>query len=724
MSENYEEKQVVDTLKENYLPYAVSVIVSRAIPEIDGFKPSHRKLLYTMYKKGLLGGKTTKSANIVGETMKLNPHGDAAIYETMVRLTRGHAALLHPLVESKGNFGNHYSRDTAYAAARYTEAKLDDICKYIFTDIEKDVVDFVPNYDGEMTEPVLLPTAFPNVLVNPNQGIAVGMASSICSFNLREVCDTTIALIKDPNADLMTTLVAPDFPTGGDLVYDAEQLRRIYDTGVGSFKVRAKYNYEKKGNTIEVYEIPYSTTIEAIIDKVVDLVESSKLREINNIRDLSDMSGLRISIELKKGVDPDKLMQKLYKMTPLEDSTACNFNILIAGSPRVMGVREILTEWIAFRTECIKRGLFFDLTKKKDRYHLLTGLQKILLDIDKAIKIVRETEDDDEVVPNLMIGFGIDKPQAEFVADIKLRNLNKEYILNKTSELEKLASEIADIEDILAKPARVKKIIVQQLTEIAKKEGKPRKTKLLYLDEISDEAVSEDIPDYPVTVFVTREGYFKKVTALSLRMSGEQKFKEGDGLSQSVETTNAAEMLVFTDMHQCYKSRVCDFADTKISVLGDYLPQALKMQDGEKVVYVAFTTDYKGNILSFFRNGKCSNVDLASFVTKLNRKKLVNAYSDASELVAMFCVTENTDFVLTASNSRTLIVNSGMISVKTTKNTSGVHTMTLKAKTVLASVKPLEEGMFTDPDHYRTKNIPAAGSFLRDADNKGQTTLI
>lgn len=724
MSENYEEKQVVDTLKENYLPYAVSVIVSRAIPEIDGFKPSHRKLLYTMYKKGLLGGKTTKSANIVGETMKLNPHGDAAIYETMVRLTRGHAALLHPLVESKGNFGNHYSRDTAYAAARYTEAKLDDICKYIFTDIEKDVVDFVPNYDGEMTEPVLLPTAFPNVLVNPNQGIAVGMASSICSFNLREVCDTTIALIKDPNADLMTTLVAPDFPTGGDLVYDAEQLRRIYDTGVGSFKVRAKYNYEKKGNTIEVYEIPYSTTIEAIIDKVVDLVESSKLREINNIRDLSDMSGLRISIELKKGVDPDKLMQKLYKMTPLEDSTACNFNILIAGSPRVMGVREILTEWVAFRTECIKRGLFFDLTKKKDRHHLLTGLQKILLDIDKAIKIVRETEDDDEVVPNLMIGFGIDKPQAEFVADIKLRNLNKEYILNKTSELEKLASEIADIEDILAKPARVKKIIVQQLTEIAKKEGKPRKTKLLYLDEISDEAVSEDIPDYPVTVFVTREGYFKKVTALSLRMSGEQKFKEGDGLSQSVETTNAAEMLVFTDMHQCYKSRVCDFADTKISVLGDYLPQALKMQDGEKVVYVAFTTDYKGNILSFFRNGKCSNVDLASFVTKLNRKKLVNAYSDASELVAMFCVTENTDFVLTASNSRTLIVNSGMISVKTTKNTSGVHTMTLKAKTVLASVKPLEEGMFTDPDHYRTKNIPAAGSFLRDADNKEQTTLI
>ena len=436
------------------------------------------------------------------------------------------------------------------------------------------------------------------------------------------------------------------------------------------------------------------------------------------------MSGLRISIELKKGVDPDKLMQKLYKMTPLEDSTACNFNILIAGSPRVMGVREILTEWIAFRTECIKRGLFFDLTKKKDRYHLLTGLQKILLDIDKAIKIVRETEDDDEVVPNLMIGFGIDKPQAEFVADIKLRNLNKEYILNKTSELEKLASEIADIEDILAKPARVKKIIVQQLTEIAKKEGKPRKTKLLYLDEISDEAVSEDIPDYPVTVFVTREGYFKKVTALSLRMSGEQKFKEGDGLSQSVETTNAAEMLVFTDMHQCYKSRVCDFADTKISVLGDYLPQALKMQDGEKVVYVAFTTDYKGNILSFFRNGKCSNVDLASFVTKLNRKKLVNAYSDASELVAMFCVTENTDFVLTASNSRTLIVSSGMISVKTTKNTSGVHTMTLKAKTVLASVKPLEEGMFTDPDHYRTKNIPAAGSFLRDADNKEQTTLI
>lgn len=724
MPENFEEQQVTDILKENYLPYAVSVIVSRAIPEIDGFKPSHRKLLYTMYKQGLLNGKTTKSANIVGETMKLNPHGDAAIYETMVRLTRGHDALLHPLIESKGSFGKHYSRDMAYAASRYTEAKLADICKYVFYDIDKDVVDFVPNYDGEREEPVLLPTAFPNILVNPNQGIAVGMASSICSFNLKEICETTIALIKDPEAEIMTTLIAPDFSTGGAIIYNAEQLRKIYDTGLGSFKVRAKYRYEKKTNSIEVYEIPYSTTIEAIIDKIVDLSEHSKLREVNNIRDLSDLNGLRISIELKKGTDPEKLMQKLYKMTPLEDSTSCNFNILIGGSPKVLGVREILTEWIAFRTECVRRGIFYELGKKKERYELLLGLQKILLDIDKAIKIIRETENEKDVVPNLELGFAINKKQAEFVAEIKLRNLNREYILNKTAEIDNLEEQIADFEDILSKPARVKKIIVKQLQEIEKKFGKPRKTTLLYEDEVESFDEAEDIPDYPITVFVTKEGYFKKVTAQSLRMSGEHKFKEGDELSQTVETTNSADMLVFTDMQQCYKAKLNDFTETKISLLGEFLPQRLGMQEGEKVVYVVFTTDYKGNLLTFYKNGKCSNVDLSAFETKLNRKKLINAYSANSELVAMFCVTENTDFVLTASNSRTLIVNSGMVSVKTTKSTAGVNAMTLKSKTYLADVKPLEDGMFTEPDHYRTKNIPAAGSFLRDCDDKKQLTLI
>lgn len=718
-----EERPIATVLEENYMPYAVSVYVSRAIPEIDGFKPSHRKLLYTMYRKGLLTGSRTKSANIVGETMKLNPHGDAAIYETMVRLTRGHEALLHPFVDSKGSFGKHYSRDMAYAASRYTEAKLDSICTEVFCDIDKDVVDFVPNYDGELTEPTLLPVAFPNILVSPNLGIAVGMASNICSFNLKEVCETAIALLRDENADLLLTLVAPDFATGGQLIYDAAALRRIYETGTGSFKVRAKYRYEKKENTLEITEIPYSTTIEAIIDKIVELVKGGKLKEVTNVRDLSDKEGMRVSIDLKRGTDPEKLMQKLFKMTPMEDSFSCNFNILIGGTPRVMGVREILTEWLAFRTECIRRGVFYDLGKKKDRLHLLLGLQKILLDIDKAVKIVRETEDDKQVVPNLMIGFGIDEIQAEFVADIKLRNLNKEYILNKTSEIDKLRAEIADCEEILQKPARVKKIIISQLQSIIKKYAKPRMTQLLYEDELEQTSFEEEPEDYPVTLFMTRDGYFKKVTALSLRMSGEHKFKEGDGLFITQESTNRAQLLVFTNMQQVYKARVCDFADTKISLLGEYLPLALGMQDGEVPVFMTSTVDFKGYIVSFYKNGKCAKVELSSYQTKLNRKKLLNAYSAAAELVAMFHVAEDTEFVLTASNSRTLIVNTGAIAAKTTKNTAGVNVIILKAKTYLEKVVPYAEGMFEQADHYRTKTLPAAGAFLRDADNQLQLHL-
>lgn len=718
-----EEKPIATVLEENYMPYAVSVYVSRAIPEIDGFKPSHRKLLYTMYRKGLLNGNRTKSANIVGETMKLNPHGDGAIYETMVRLTRGHDALLHPFVDSKGSFGKHYSRDMAYAASRYTEAKLDSICTEIFTDIDKDVVDFVPNYDGELMEPTLLPVAFPNILVSPNLGIAVGMASNICSFNLKEVCETAIALLKDENANIMSTLIAPDFSTGGQLIYNAEALRKIYETGTGSFKVRAKYRYEKKGNTLEITEIPYSTTIEAIIDKIVELVKGGKLREIVNVRDLSDKEGMRVSIDLKRGTDADKLMQKLFKLTPLEDSFSCNFNILIAGKPRVMGVREIMLEWIAFRTECIRRGVFFDLGKKQDRLHLLLGLQKILLDIDKAIEIIRQTEDDKQVIPNLMIGFGIDEIQAEFVADIKLRNLNKEYIVNKISEIDKLKEDIADCEEILAKPARVKKIIIQQLQNMIKKYAKPRLTQLLYEDELEHIVIEDEAEDYPVTLFMTQQGYFKKVTAQSLRMSGEHKLKEGDSLAITLESTNRAELLVFTNQYQVYKAKVSDFADTKISLLGEYLPQVLGMQDDERAVFMTATTDFNGYIVVFFKNGKCAKIALSSYRTKLNRKKLVNAYSDSSELVAIYHIAESAEFVLTASNSRTLIVNTGVIAAKTTKNTAGVSVMTLKAKTFIEKVVPFSERLFEQPDHYRTKTLPAAGSFLRDADNKIQMQL-
>ena len=714
--QNQTEQPITRTLEENYMPYTMSVIVSRAIPEIDGFKPSHRKLLYTMYKMGLLNGARTKSANIVGQTMRLNPHGDMAIYETMVRLTKGHDALILPLVDSKGNFGKHYSRDMAFAAPRYTEAKLDPVCSEIFADIDKDVVDFVDNYDGSMKEPTLLPTTFPNILVNPNQGIAVGMASTICSFNLNEICETTIELIKNPDHNIMLTLTAPDFTTGGFLIYDQQQLRQIYDKGVGSFKIRAKYNFDKMANCIEITEIPFSTTVEAIIDKIVDLVKTGKAKEVSYVRDETDINGMKITIDLKRGVDPDKFMQRLYRMTTLEDSFSANFNILIGGRPRTMGVKEILNEWIAFRTECIKRGLFYDIQKTKERLHLLMGLQKILLDIDKAIKIVRETEEESDVVPNLMIGFGIDEVQAEFVAEIKLRNLNREYILNKTAEIEKLKQSVEDMESTPNSSSKLKKVIINQLTAIMKKYGKPRRTALLYEDEIPEPEEENEEDDYPVTIFMTRDGYFKKITSQSLRMSNEHKIKEGDEIRYTIETTNLANLLVFTDKYQVYKAKVCEFDDTKASVLGDFLPQKLGMDSGEVPVFIAATTDYKGHILAFFENGKCAKIDMASYETKTNRKKLINAYSDISPLVSMFAITEEKMFVLTSSNSRCLIVSSGAISEKSTKNTAGVSVMTLKSKNVLSDVVLYNDGMFENPNKYRTKNIPAAGSFLKEGD--------
>lgn len=712
MSKLFIPKPITATLEENYMPYAISVVKSRAIPEIDGFKPSHRKLLYTMYKMGLLTGNKTKSANIVGQTMRLNPHGDAAIYETMVRLTRGHDALLHPFVDSKGSFGKHYSRDMAYAAARYTEAKLDSFCSEIFSDIDKDVVDFSDNYDGSMKEPDLLPVTFPNILVSPNQGIAVGMASSICSFNLAEICRTAIELIKNPDHNLMTTLIAPDFTTGGQIVFDAAAMARIYATGTGSFKIRAKYNFDKKNNCLEITEIPYTTTAEAIIDKIIELVKAGKLREVSYVRDEIDINGLKIAVDLKRGTDPDRLMQKLYKITPLEDSFSCNFNVLVGGTPRVYGVKELLEEWTAFRFECVRRGIYFDITKKKERLHLLRGLKKILLDIDKAIAIIRHTEDDREVVPNLMIGFGIDEIQAEFVADIKLRNLNRAYILNKTAETDQLEKEIADLEAVLSSEKRVKKIIVNQLETIIKKYGKPRKTTILYPDEIEVYTEDEKVDDYPVTVFWTEGGYLKKITPQSLRMSGEHKLKEGDRILSSVETSNAAELVVFTDRFHAYKVKLYEFDDSKTSLLGDYLPQKLGFEKEESVVFVVVTKDYSGSVISFFENGKAARVPLSAFATKTNRRKLLHAYSEQSPLVAMFHFTEECEFICTASNNRCLIVPTAPISPKTTKDTAGVTVMTLK-KNTLVSVQRYADGILDDPAHYRTKNIPAAGCFLR-----------
>lgn len=718
------EQHITDTLEVNYMPYAMSVIMSRAIPEIDGFKPSHRKLLYTMYKMGLLQGGTIKSANIVGRTMQLNPHGDAAIYETMIRLARGNESLLHPYVESKGNFGKSYSKNMQYAASRYTEAKLAPISAELFRDIDKDTVDFVPNYDNTMTEPTLLPVTFPSVLVNANMGIAVGMASNICSFNLKEICDTTVALIKDPDADITETLKAPDFIGGGQILYDEDKMNEIFRTGRGSFKIRAKYSYDKKNNCIDIYEIPATTTTEAIIDKIVELAKGGKAKEISDIRDETDKKGLKITIDLKRGTDADKLMKKLYKMTPLEDSFGCNFNVLIAGTPRVLGVRELLLEWIAFRTECVNRRVFFDLSKAKDRLHLLEGLQKILLDIDKAIRIIRSTDEESEVVPNLMIGFGIDKIQADYVAEIKLRHLNREYILKKTEDIEKLRAEIEDMEDILASRSRVKKIIVNELSDVVKNYDKPRRSEIIYTSDIDDESEpDEEIPNYPVTLFFTKEGYFKKITPQSLRMSGEQKLKENDEIIETVEATNNTELLFFTDKCRVYKAKAADFDDSKASVLGDYVASKLEMEPDENAVYMAVTTDYKGFMLFFFENGKLAKIDLSAYETKTNRKKLIKAYCEKFPVVNMFCVTEDKEYVMKSTSGRILLLNTGAIAVKTTKDSMGVSVMTLKKGHRVSFVKEYTDGEFVKPARYRTRTLPAAGATLSADDVGEQLTL-
>ena len=716
------EQPITQTLELNYMPYAMSVIVSRAIPEIDGFKPSHRKLLYTMYQMKLLGGNRTKSANVVGATMKLNPHGDAAIYDTMVRLSRGYGALLHPLVDSKGNFGKVYSRDMAWAAPRYTEVRLDPICAEFFRDIDQDAVDFVPNYDGTMAEPTLLPTTFPNVLVSSNMGIAVGMASNICGFNLGEVCDTTAAYLKNPNCDLMATLKAPDFPTGGELLYDESELSAVYETGRGSFKVQARWRYVKEENLIEIYEIPYSTTVEAIMDKVSELVKNGKVKEISDMRDETDLSGLKLTMDLKRGTDPDKLMAKLFRLTPLRDSFSCNFNILIAGMPRVMGVRQILEEWTAWRMESIRRRTYFVLGKRREKLHLLQGLQKILLDIDKAIQIIRETEEDAEVVPNLMIGFGIDQVQAEFVADIKLRNINKEYILKRTRETEDLEQEIADLQDLVDSPSRIKKTIVAELAAVKKKYAVPRKTGLLYdhAEEAGEEG--EDVPDYPVNVFLSREGYFKKITPQSLRMSSEQKYKEGDGAYLQWECSNRDELLVFTDRQQCYKTRMSDFEDAKASVLGDYLPTKLGFDEGEGFLWACVPGDYSGNLLFFFANGKAARVELSAYQTQTRRKRLTGAYSDKSPLVRAFLLREDLEMAVWSTEGRCLIFHTAALNPKTTRTTQGVAVMTLKPKYRVEGAAPLDQTPIQNAARYRARSLPVAGALLKEED-RGEEQL-
>ena len=713
------EQPICQTLEQNYMPYAMSVIVSRAIPEIDGFKPSHRKLLYTMYKMGLLTGARTKSANIVGQTMRLNPHGDQAIYETMVRLARGNETLLHPFVDSKGNFGKVYSRDMAYAASRYTEAKLDPICAELFRDIDADTVDFVDNYDGSMKEPTLLPTTFPNVLVSANMGIAVGMASNICSFNLQDVCRTAIALIKNPDADLLDTLPAPDFPTGGEILYDASEMLQIYKTGRGTFRLRARWRYLKEGNMIEIYEIPYTTATEIIMDKVAELIKAGKIREIADMRDETDLNGLKLTIDLKRGVEPEKLMQKLFKTTTLQDSFGCNFNILVGGMPRVMGVREIFEEWTAWRCECVKRRVYHQLQKKKDKLHLLKGLGKILLDIDKAIHIIRETELDAEVIPNLMIGFGIDQVQAEYVAEIKLRNINKEFLLNRLQETDSLEKEIAELEELLGSDKKIKAVICKELEAVSAKYGQPRKT-LLIFDHEQEEPDEPDVPDYPVTVFLSREGYFKKITPQSLRMSGEQKFKEGDSLLLSRETTNAAELLVFTDRCQVYKTRLSDFDDGKASILGDYLPGKLGFDEGESFFAAIFPGDYTGNLLFVFENGKCAKVELSGYATKTNRRKLTGAYSDKSPLVAVLELPQEQELALYASDGRTLIFSTALLAAKTTRATQGVAVMALKKNAKVVRVQTLLDSAIGNQARYRAKSLPAAGALLRQEDTEEQ----
>ncbi len=711
------EQPITETLELNYMPYAMSVIVSRAIPEIDGFKPSHRKLLYTMYDMGLLNKPRTKSANVVGATMKLNPHGDAAIYDTMVRLSRGYGALLHPFVDSKGNFGKVYSRDMAWAASRYTEVRLDPICAELFRDIDQDTVDFVDNYDGKLKEPSLLPTTFPNVLVSANQGIAVGMASNVCGFNLGEVCDTTIAYLKNPDCDIMATLKAPDLPTGGELIYDPAALGEIYRTGRGSFKVRAKWRYVKEENLIEVYEIPYSTTSEAIMDKVAELVKAGKIKEIADMRDETDLTGLKLAIDLKRGTDPDKLMAKLFRMTPLMDSQSCNFNILIAGMPRVMGVREILEEWTAWRAESVRRRVYFNMKKKQDKLHLLKGLQRILLDIDRAIQIIRETEEDAEVVPNLMIGFGIDQIQAEYVADIRLRNINKEYILKRTQEVGDLEAEIADLEATVNDPKRIRKIIMDELAQVKKKYAAPRRTEILYdLPDDQDQGEEDETPDYPVHLFLSQEGYFKKITPQSLRMASDQKYKEGDGPWLSWEGTNRDELLVFTDKQQCYKTRMSDFDDSKASVLGDYLPTKLAMEPEERVVWACIPGDYSGQLLFVFANGKVARVELAAYQTQTRRKKLTGAYSDKAPLAAAFLVREDFELAVYSSDGRCMVFHTALLAPKTTRTTQGVNVMTLKPKRVVEKALPLGETAIVNAARYRARSLPVAGALLKEED--------
>ncbi len=702
-------QDINDTLEQNFMPYAMSVIMSRAIPEIDGFKPAHRKLLYTMYKMNLLNAGRTKSANIVGQTMKLNPHGDSAIYDTMVRLSRGYEALLHPYVDSKGNFGKFYSRDMAWAASRYTEAKLDEICKELFGDIDKDTVDFIDNYDSTMKEPTLLPAAFPSVLVNANTGIAVGMASSICPFNLRDICEATIALMNDKEADVLQIMQAPDFPGGGQIVFDRELFRKIYETGRGSFRVRSRYSYDKSANCIDITQIPPTTTVEVIVEKVIDLVKTGKIKEIADIRDETGLEGLKLTIDLKRGTDPDRLMQRLYKMTSLEDSFSCNFNILIAGVPMVLGVKQIIEEWTAFRIECVRRRTYFDLSKKKDKLHLLRGLEKILLDIDKAIKIVRETDEEGEVIPNLMIGFGIDEIQAEYVAEIRLRQLNREYILKRTNETDELVKEIKELEGILESKAKVKKIIIKELEDIAAKYGHDRRSMIIYADELEEVETIEEVPDYPVNVFFSKEGYFKKITPQSLRMSGEQKLKDGDINIQQLETTNAADLLFFSDRAQVYKMKASEFPDTKASNLGDYVPAKAQMDENENAVYMGVTKDYSGFMLFFFENGKIAKVEMSAYQTKTNRRKLINAYGDKSPLVTALQLEEDCEILLTASSGRMLLIHTGQILPKTTKSTQGVAAMTLKKGQRLISAKVYNEGDLQNPTRYK-KKIPATGA--------------
>ena len=721
---NVIEQKIVDTLEQNYMPYAMSVIVSRAIPEIDGFKPSHRKLLYTMYKMGLLTGHRTKSANVVGQTMKLNPHGDMAIYETMVRLTRGHNALLHPFVDSKGNFGKHYSKDMQFAAPRYTEVKLDKICEEIFKDLDKNTVDFIDNYDGTMKEPTLLPTTFPSILVNANQGIAVGMASNLCSFNLKEVCEAAIELIQNQEADLTQFMKAPDFSTGGQLIYDQKEIRDIYNYGRGSFKVRAKYNYDPENGCIEIYEIPYTTTVEAIIDSVIELIKSGKVKDITDVRDETDLDGLKITLDIRKNADPDGLMNRLYKFTPLEDNFSCNFNILIHGRPRVMGVKEILQEWLDFRISCIKRQTQFDIDQKMKRLHLLQGLKKILLDIDKAIKIVRETDQDSQVIANLMQGFGIDQEQAEFIAEIKLRNLNKEYILNRVADVEKLQREIADLKELYQNEARIKQVITRELADVAKRFGQPRRTDLIRADHIEVITIEHLIEDYNLKLFLTEQNYLKKVSLLSLRANPEHKLKDDDIIIQEIETHNKADLLLFSNKQAVYKLKIYDINDCKASSLGDYLANLLELEPDEKIIYLVATDDYKGHLLFAFENGKIAKIDLAGYATKTNRRKLANAYSDSAKLVRMLYLGADRELVAFSSINKVLIFNTGNINPKTTRNSQGVQVLSAKKGSRMSALKELDEVEFSDPDYYRTKNIPAIGCYLKDEDRQEKQATL